>query len=311
MNSLAPSSAATASVPVPVEPPVETPRARLWKALRRRPAAMASLGVLLLYGLLAVGVWTYQGTAKLAGFVPVVEKSDSARHLQPPSPAHPFGTDYLGRDVFWRTVFGVKTAVYVGVLAGLISIAVGVSLGAIGGTFGGWVDTVVMWIYSTFASMPALLFILAFALLLGRGIAAVYIGIGLTSWVGLCRVIRAECMRLRDMPYIQAARTQGVGTWRIIWKHLLPNTMHLIIIFFTLRFSIAVMTEVIVSFLGLGVQLEPSWGVMIAEAKERLWQGVWWEMTFATAAMFIMVLALNLLGDALRDVLDPRLDGAA
>ncbi len=290
-------------------PPPDTPRARLWRALRRRPAAMASLVALLLYAVAATGVWSYQAGCRLSGHESITERRNLEQRLQPPSLAHPCGTDYLGRDVLWRTVFGVKTAFYVGLLAGGISLLAGVTLGALGGYFGGWTDAVVVWIYSTFAAMPTLLFILAFALLIGRGIAAVYIGIGLTSWVGLCRVVRSECMRLRDLPYMQAARVQGIGQFRLIWKHLLPNTMHLVIVFFTLRFSLAVMTEVIVSFLGLGVQMEPSWGVMISEARETLWQGVWWEMTFATLAMFGLVLALNLLGDALRDILDPRLEG--
>ncbi|MFA4945041.1 MAG: ABC transporter permease [Lentisphaeria bacterium] len=285
----------------------DTPRARLWRALKRRPAALAALALVAAYLALAAGSWATLAAARLAGREPLTERQELDARLQPPSARHWFGTDYLGRDVFWRTLAGAKTAVTVGLLAGGISLAVGVTLGALGGTFGGRTDAVVMWLYSTFAAMPTLLFILAFALLIGRGIGAVYIGIGLTSWVGLCRVIRAECLRLRDLPYIQAARSQGIPPLRILWRHLLPNTFHLIIVFFALRFSTAVMTEVIVSFLGLGVQLEPSWGVMIAEGKERLWQGAWWEMAAATAAISGLVLALNLLGDSLRDLLDPHL----
>ena len=283
---------------------------RLRAALRSRPWFLFAAGLLTLYAVTAGAVCGYECFIRTDGQPSPAEIRSMEHRLQPPTLQHCFGTDYLGRDVFWRTVFGVKTAFYIGLLAGGISLIVGVSLGAVGGYFGGVIDAVVVWIYSTFAAMPTLLFILSFSLLLGRGLTAVYIGIGLTSWVGLCRVIRAECMRLRDLPYIQAARVQGVGHWRLIWRHLLPNTLHLIIVFFTLRFSLAVMTEVIVSFLGLGVQTEPSWGVMIAEAKERLWQGVWWELAAASAAMFGLVLALNLLGDALQDILDPRLNQA-
>ena len=296
------------SVGVAPVPPEETPRARVWRGLRQRPLALLALAILLLYGAIAAGACGYQAAMRRSRSEPVFERGTLAERLQPPSRQHWCGTDYLGRDVFWRTLFGIKTAFYVGILAGVISLVVGVTLGALGGYFGGVVDLLVMWLYSTFAAMPTLLFILAFSLLLGRGLSAVYIGIGLTSWVGLCRIIRGEFMRLRDLPFVQAAQTQGIGDWRIIWRHVLPNTVHLIIVFFTLRFSVAVMTEVIVSFLGLGVQLEPSWGVMIAEAKERLWQGMWWELTAASVAMFLLVLALNILGDALRDVLDPRLD---
>lgn len=284
--------------------------APFWRRFRRRPLALGAAAVVALYALTAAAVWTGGWLAPNGGLSAKVEQRHLEQRLRPPSAAHWCGTDYLGRDVFWRTVYGVRTAMHVGLLAGLISIGVGVVLGAAGGYFGGWLDALVVWVYSTFAAMPTLLFILTFSLLLGRGLTPVYIGIGITSWVGLCRVVRAEFMRLRDLPYVQAARVQGVGDCRLVWRHILPNTMHLVIVFFTLRFSLAVMTEVIVSFLGLGVQLEPSWGVMIAEAKERLWQGVWWELAAATAAMFALVLALNILGDTLRDLLDPRLNNS-
>ena len=284
---------------------------RFVKRLCARRTALLSLCAVLVYALAACGVWMYEARCRRTGTESVAEISSPDERHAPPSSSHWLGTDYQGRDVFWRTVFATKTAFRVGVLAGVISVTVGVALGALGGYFGGVVDLGVVWLYSTFAAMPTLLFILAFALLLGSGTTAVYVGIGITSWVGLCRVVRAEFIRLRDVAYVQAARALSIGSWGIITRHILPNTMHLIIVFFTLRFGTAVMTEVIVSFLGVGVQLEPSWGVMIAEAKERLWHGVWWELAGATGAMFGLVLAINLLGDALRDVLDPRLRGVS
>ena len=246
-----------------------------------------------------------------------------------PSLKHWCGTDYLGRDVFLRALFATRTAVKVGVIASLIATLFGVTLGILAGYFGGTADDVVVWIYSTFASMPSLLFILAFALLVSKGfllpsmqsvfnafaallhtepgMLAVYLGIGLTGWVSLCRVVRAEAMRIREAQYVQAARTLGAGAFSIIFRHVLPNLMHLVIIYFTMQFAFAVMTEVIVSYLGLGVQFEPSWGVMIADGQERLWRGVWWEVGTASVFLFVLVLALNILGDALRDVLDPSL----
>ncbi|NOY82830.1 MAG: ABC transporter permease [Kiritimatiellaeota bacterium] len=277
--------------------------------LRRRPTAMAALCVILLYGAAAFGTWGYTLLCRWTDRESIAERARMEDRYLPPSTRHWLGTDYRGRDVLWRSIFATRTAFQVGILAGAVSIAVGVSLGALGGYFGGAVDAAVVWVYSTFAAMPSLLFILSFSLVLGRGTTAVYLGIGLTSWVGLCRVIRAEFIRLRSAPYVEAARAQGIGHGRIILRHILPNALHLVIVFFTIRFAAAIMTEVIVSFLGLGVQLEPSWGVMIAEAKERLWQGVWWELAGATTAMFGLVLAVNILGDALRDVLDPRLRG--
>jgi ABC-type dipeptide/oligopeptide/nickel transport system permease subunit len=169
------------------------------------------------------------------------------------------------------------------------------------------VDDLVVWLYSTFASVPGLLFILAISLVVGKGLLGVYLGIGLTTWVGVCRLIRAETLKHRERPYVQAAQVLGLGTPRILFRHVLPNVFHVVIVAFTLRFPASIGTEVFMSFLGLGVQGEPSWGLMINQARARLWQGVWWEMTFVTAAVFVLVLAMNLLGDALRDALDPRL----
>jgi peptide/nickel transport system permease protein len=261
--------------------------------------------------------------------VPFYDRGQIEERFQPPNRVHWLGTDYRGRDVLCRALFATRTAVRVGTIATLISALIGVGLGAAAGYFGGWIDDIVNWIYSTFASIPTLLFILAFALLVNRGflfpplahgfatlarmlntepgMLAVYLGIGLTGWVSLCRVVRAESMKLRDTAYIQAARALGIRPVKIILFHLIPNLFHLVIIYSTMRFAYAIMTEVIVSYLGLGVQFEPSWGTMIADGQERLWQGIWWEVAAATLFMFLLVLALHTLGDSLRDKLDPRL----
>ena len=138
------------------------------------------------------------------------------------------------------------------------------------------------------------------------GVLAVYVAIGLTSWVTVCRVVRGESMKLRSRGFVAAAEIAGVPKWRIILRHIIPNVFHLVIIYFTLIFASAVMTEVIASYLGVGVQSAPSWGVMISDGQDRLWRGVWWEVATATVFMFLLVLALNLLGDHLRDKLDPR-----
>ena len=138
------------------------------------------------------------------------------------------------------------------------------------------------------------------------GMIAIYLAIGLTAWVSLCRVVRAETMKLKNSQYILAARVAGQHPWMILFRHLLPNVFHLVIIYFTLIFASAVMTEVIASYLGVGVQSAPSWGVMISDGQDRLWRGVWWEVAAATGFMFFLVLALNILSDHLRDKLDPR-----
>jgi peptide/nickel transport system permease protein len=127
------------------------------------------------------------------------------------------------------------------------------------------------------------------------------------TWTSLCRLIRAEVIKHKERPYVLAARTLGASPLRIMFRHILPNVFHIVIITFSLRFPAAIGTEVFMSFLGIGVQSEPSWGIMISNARLRLWQGMWWEMTFVTLAVFLVVLAFNLVGDALRDALDPRL----
>ena len=222
---------------------------------------------------------------------------------------HPMGTDNLGRDVWQRIVQGSRIAFQVGIVTSLIAIPLGVLLGCLGGYFGGRVDRFVIWLYSTVASLPGLLFILAITVLVGKGLLGVYLGIGFTTWVGVCRLVRAEVIRHTNLPYVEAARVSGASHFRILFRHILPNVSHVIIIVFSSRFPAAVSTEIFISFLGIGVQDQPSWGVMINNARLRLWQGVWWEMAFVTLFICLLILSFNLLGDALRDALDPRLAG--
>ena len=231
---------------------------------------------------------------------------EDARY-QPPSWSHPMGTDNLGRDVALRLVQGARIAFHVGVMTSLIAIPLGVFLGLLGGYFGGKTDSLVVWLCATVASMPGLLFILAISMVVGQGLAGIYLGIGLTTWVGVCRTIRAEVMKHKAKAYVQAARVLGYSHARIMFRHILPNVTHIILIQFSIRFPGAVATEVFISFLGIGVQGEPSWGIMINNARLRLWQGVWWEMTFVTLAIFTLVLVFNHLADYLRDRLDPAL----
>ena len=271
----------------------------------------------------------YSIYCKAKSIVPIYERGDIKDAYQPPSDKHQLGTDFKGRDVLLRAFFASKTAVKIGLLAGILSALIGVFVGMTAAYFGGAIDEIVVWFYSSFASIPTLLFVLSFSLLVTKGfllppileafnflsfilntdngMLAIYIGIGLTGWVGLCRVVRSETMRLRNEQYVQAARVLGFSHFRILFKHILPNLAHIAIIDFSVRFSYAIMTEVIFSYLGMGVQTEPSWGVMIADGQLRLWRGVWWEITAATAFMFMLVLSLNIIGDIIRDALDPKL----
>lgn len=231
---------------------------------------------------------------------------EDARYL-PPSFEHPMGTDNLGRDVALRLVQGARIAFHVGIMTSLIAIPLGVVLGLLGGYFGGRTDSFVVWLCATVASMPGLLFILAISMVVGQGLMGIYLGIGFTTWVGVCRTIRAEVMKHKSKAYVQAAKVLGYSHLRIMFRHILPNVAHIILIQFSIRFPGAVATEVFISFLGIGVQGEPSWGIMINNARLRLWQGVWWEMTFVTLAIFVLVLVFNHLADHLRDRLDPAL----
>ena len=231
---------------------------------------------------------------------PAYNVVNTKERYQPPSAEHWLGTDN-------RLVQGTRIAFHVGIMTSLIAIPLGVFLGLLGGYFGGKVDSVVVWLCATVASMPGLLFILAISLVVGQGLMGLYLGIGFTTWVGVCRTIRAEVMKHRDRAYVQAAKVLGYSHLRIMFRHILPNVAHIVLIQFSIRFPSAVATEVFISFLGIGVQGEPSWGVMINNARARLWQGVWWEMTFTTLAIFVLVLVFNHLADFLRDRLDPAL----
>jgi len=192
----------------------------------------------------------------------------------------------------------------------MIYIAVAVALGALAGYFGGWVDDLIQWLYQTVASVPGLLLLIALTFALGKGLTNVAIALGAVGWVGLCRLMRAEYIKHKGRQYVLAARAQGAGDLRIMFRHILPNTFHIVIISFSLGFVNAIMGEVVLTFVGLGAQAhEPSWGRMITEARAELARdpAVWWPLAGATCAMFVVCLAFNIFGDALRDALDPKL----
>jgi peptide/nickel transport system permease protein len=227
-----------------------------------------------------------------------------------------FGTDFLGQSTLRKTIYGAKTSITVALFASLLTMLIGVPLGAIAGYFRGWVDDVIVWLYTTLGTIPGIILIMAFAVVLRthaffgvelRGSTAVFVALGLTSWVGLCRLIRGEIIKRKESEYVLSARALGCSSGRIIFKHLLPNVFHIVIIDFSLRFVSFIHAEVILSFLGLGETERPSWGAMIDAARTELARNVWWEMAAATLAIFVLSMALNIFGDALRDSLDPKL----
>ncbi|OGS21805.1 MAG: peptide ABC transporter permease [Elusimicrobia bacterium RIFOXYA2_FULL_39_19] len=274
----------------------------LSKRLKKDKIARISLAIIILY--FAVALFTQAGL-----LLPDFDKVNYTESYQPPSASHICGTDYLGRDVFSRILHGTRVAISVGIVSSFIAIPIGVLLGCISGFFGGKIDEFVVWLYTTLDSVPGLLLIMALSLVLGRGLYAVYLALGLTTWVSLCRLIRSEFIKHREREYVLAAKALGAGSLRQIFIHILPNVFHIVIINFSLRFVYAIQSEVILSYLGLGAQDMPSWGIMINDAKVELARGVWWQLTGATGAMFLLILAFNIFGDFLRDTLDPKLRG--
>ena len=224
-----------------------------------------------------------------------------------PTAQHWFGTDLFGQDVMSRIANGAGIAMLLGLTVASLAVAIGTVLGAAAGWFGKWVDEIVVWLYSTVSSVPDVMLMIGIAFMLGRNFTSLLIAMGLTYWVGVCRVVRGEFIRLRDRDYVLAARAMGFGNARIMFVHVAPNVAHVMIVMFTLLFVEAIKAEVVLSFLGVGLVNDPSWGVMIQQAENELMSGRWWQITFTSLALFGIVLALQVFGDALRDALDPRL----
>jgi len=223
---------------------------------------------------------------------------------------HLLGTDKTGDDVFCMTLKSVRTGLIVGGLTTLIAVPFAIFFGVLAGFFGGWLDDLVQYVYSTLASIPRVLLVACFMLVFQQGLMQLCVVMGVTGWVGLCRLLRGETLKLREKEYVQAALALGVSKARVIARHIVPNLMHLVLISVVLRFSGLVMAEAVLSYLGLGVGPDTSsWGSMINQAREELGRDpvVWWSLAAAFVAMFVLILPANLFGDALRDALDPRL----
>jgi len=271
----------------------------IWKRVKNNRTAVIGLSVILAIGVLAVG-------APL--FAPYDSSAiDVDNTLAAPTWSHPLGTDELGRDILSRMIWGGRVSLKVGFVAVGIAISIGIFIGALAGFYGGIIDSLLMRFVDMMLCFPTFFLILAVIAIVEPSITTIMIVIGLTSWMDVSRLVRAEILTLKERDFVLAARAIGARDFRVIFRHILPNVFHLVIIYFTMRFAYAIMTEVIVSYLGLGVQLEPSWGVMISDGQQRLWRGVWWEVGAATGFMFFFVLSLHIAGDALRDILDPRL----
>jgi peptide/nickel transport system permease protein len=220
------------------------------------------------------------------------------------------GADRLGRDVLSKAIKGTEISVFVGVLAAVLATGIGTMLGAFSGFFGGKIGDALEWLYNVFESIPGILLIFAFAAVFGRGILTVVLILGLTGWTGLYRQVRAEFMKHGAREYVRSAEAIGASTWSRMFKHILPNISHVILVRMSLLVVGFIKAEVILSYLGLGVGVEDvSWGTMLAEAQSELILGYWWQLAAATVFMAVFVTAFSLLADAVRDALDPKLRG--
>ncbi len=222
----------------------------------------------------------------------------------------PFGADRLGRDVLAKAVKGTEISVFVGVAAALVATLIGTLMGAFGGFFGGKVGDALEWVYNVFESIPNILLIFAFAAVVGRGVESVVIILAFTGWTGMYRQVRAEFIKHRSREYVRSAEAIGASAGSRMFRHILPNVSHVVLVRMGLLTVGFIKAEVILSYLGLGVRVDQvSWGTMLAEAQSELILGHWWQLVAATAFMAVFVTAFSLMADALRDALDPKLRG--
>ena len=307
-------------------PVIHSPRQLAWRRFRNHKAAVISLwGIFLMLSFIWLGGLIFaRGMCEPIGKYLTGEAyancNDTSIKLQPPSAAHPFGTDTIGRDILARTIFGGQISLTIGLFAAIVEVLVGVVVGAVAGYFGRWVDDLLMRITEAMLIIPSLflLIVLAKALggkvselhLLGRtfsgSVVVIIFVIGFTSWMYLARIVRANVLSMKELDFISASRALGVSDGQIIFKHLLPNTIAPIIVSATLGVANSILSEAYVSFLGLGVQAPTaSWGNMLDSSVKYI-QSAPWLWFFPGLLILLTVLFINFVGDGLRDALDPR-----
>jgi ABC-type dipeptide/oligopeptide/nickel transport system permease subunit len=291
------SAAATA---LPEIPRGESLGRRALRLLKKNRIAVVCFGIVSLYVVTALLGWL--------GLLPDFQERVGESY-DPPSLefAKLLGTDIFGRSVLYKILIGTRTAITIGFFVTAISVPIGVVLGCCAGYYGGRVDAFIVWIYSVLTSIPYILLIVGISYVLGKGILSICIAMGAVGWVGLCRLIRGEVVKHKNREYVLAARMLGASDARIMFRHILPNVFHLAIITASLQILGAIKSEVILTFLGVGIQDGASWGTMVSDATGELVNGIWWPLAGVTLAMFALMYALNVVGDSLRDALDPKL----
>ncbi|OLN33702.1 nickel transporter permease [Desulfosporosinus metallidurans] len=271
----------------------------MWVRLKRNKLAL--FGLFLVVSLVVIAI--------LAGIIAPYDPVQIAlkESLKPPSSAHLMGTDVLGRDVFSRIIYGTRASLVIGVVATSISLVIGVVIGAISGYYGGWIDSIMMRITDIFFAFPFFLLAIAIMTFLGPSFINVFIALGIVGWTNYARLVRGQVISVKESDYVEAAHAVGAKDLRIIWKHVLPNTLAPIIVYTTMNVGGVILSEAGLSFLGIGVQPPaPSWGLMLSEASNFIFNAPWM-VIWPGVAIFLTVLGYNLLGDGLRDALDPRM----
>lgn len=280
-------------------PSPETRRAL--RKFRQSPLSLVGLGIVVLLVLVALMgplFVPYPGDA--TGAVHIADK------LLPPSSAHWFGTDHVGRDILSRLVIGARVSLVAGMTVIILAVLIGTLLGAVAGFAGGWIDSVIMRVTDVFLTIPDLILAMAFAAALGPGLTNVMIAVSLVWWPGYCRLVRANVIALRHAQFAEAAESLGSSKIRILFRHVLPNAFPTVLVKASMDIGFAVLTTAALGFIGLGTQPPtPDWGQMVSEGRKYL-RDAWWYSTFPGLAILLTVLAANLLGDGIRDVLDPR-----
>ncbi len=270
-----------------------------WACLQRNRMAMIGLGLVL--GLFLVSIFA----PWLAPYDP--NSINLKEVLMPPSPAHYLGTDTLGRDVLSRIIFGSRVSLKVGFVAVGLATLIGLFVGALAGYYGGWVDQGLMRLVDLMLCFPAFFLILAVIAVLEPSIWNIMVVIGLTGWMGVARLVRAEFLSLREREFVTAARALGASDTRLIMRHMLPNALAPVMVSATLGVAGAILTESALSFLGLGVQPPtPSWGNILTAGKDNI-EIAWWLSVFPGLAILVTVMSYNLLGEGIREAIDPRL----
>ncbi|HEX7103820.1 MAG TPA: ABC transporter permease [Nitrolancea sp.] len=302
-NDLTQSSSGRATSPLAIR---ERPSA--WRRLLRDSKAIAG-GIILLI-LIAASV----GAPLLTNYAP--EKQDIRNKLQAPAwqaggdSSHLLGTDQLGRDLLTRILYGGRVSLFIALVATLGASILGIAFGVLSGYFGSFTDTIIMRLVDVQMAFPSILLALAVMVMLGTGIRNLVIVLAITSWVFFSRVVRADVLTIRHRDYVEAGRAIGATHWRLIWYYIAPNLVGTITVVATLTVARTIISEASLSFLGLGIQPPtPSWGGMLADGRGYL-SVAWWIGTFPGVALMATVIAVNLLGDALRDVLDPQIDAS-